>query len=42
VEVQPDPKTASSDGGQTLDFAAFGRMMEVCRRVAAAVHRSIG
>jgi len=42
VEVHPDPKCASSDGAQTLDFAAFGRMMDVCRRVAEAVGRTIG
>ena len=42
VEVHPDPKSASSDGGQTLDFAAFGLLMQVCRRVAAAVEREIG
>jgi len=41
VEVHPDPKSASSDGGQTLDFAAFERMMHVCRRVAAAVDRTV-
>ncbi|NDC54210.1 MAG: 3-deoxy-7-phosphoheptulonate synthase [Planctomycetia bacterium] len=42
VEVHPDPKCASSDGAQTLDFAAFGRMMDVCRRVAQAIGRSLG
>jgi len=42
VEVHPDPKCASSDGAQTLDFTAFGRMMDVCRRVAEAVGRTIG
>ena len=42
VEVHPDPKCASSDGAQTLDFAAFGRMMDVCRRVAEAVGRTLG
>jgi len=42
VEVHPDPKCASSDGAQTLDFTAFGRMMDVCRRVAEAVGRSLG
>jgi len=42
VEVHPDPKCASSDGAQTLDFAAFGRMMTACRRVAEAVGRSLG
>ena len=41
VEVHPDPKSAASDGGQTLDFAAFERMMRACRRVAEAVGRRI-
>jgi 3-deoxy-7-phosphoheptulonate synthase len=42
VEVHPDPKSASSDAGQTLDFATFARLMQTCRRVAAAVEREIG
>lgn len=42
VEVHPDPAKAASDGAQTLDVPAFRRMMEVCRRVAAAVGREIG
>ncbi len=42
IEVHPDPKCASSDGAQTLDFAAFERMMQVCRRVAEAVGRTLG
>jgi 3-deoxy-7-phosphoheptulonate synthase len=42
VEVHPDPKSASSDGGQTLDVPAFERMMEICRRIAAAIGREIG
>jgi 3-deoxy-7-phosphoheptulonate synthase len=42
IEVHPDPKCASSDGAQTLDFAAFGRMMDICRRVAVAIGRSLG
>jgi 3-deoxy-7-phosphoheptulonate synthase len=41
VEVHPDPKCAASDGGQTLDFAAFSRMMTVCRKVAEAVGRRL-
>jgi len=41
VEVHPDPKCATSDAAQTLDFKAFGQMMDVCRRVAAAVGRTI-
>jgi 3-deoxy-7-phosphoheptulonate synthase len=42
VEVHPDPKAASSDAAQTIDMPAFGRMMEVCRRVASALGREIG
>jgi len=41
VEVHPDPKSASSDGGQTLDFASFERLMQVCRRVATAIDRTV-
>jgi len=41
IEVHPDPKCASSDGAQTLDFTAFEQMMQVCRRVAAAVDRDL-
>jgi 3-deoxy-7-phosphoheptulonate synthase len=42
VEVHPDPKAATSDAAQTIDLAAFARMMDVCRRVAAALGREIG
>jgi 3-deoxy-7-phosphoheptulonate synthase len=42
IEVHPDPKSATSDGGQTLDFRAFERTMQVCRRVAEAVDRKLG
>jgi 3-deoxy-7-phosphoheptulonate synthase len=42
IEVHPDPKCASSDGAQTLDFAAFERTMQICRRVAEAVGRTLG
>ena len=41
IEVHPDPKCASSDGAQTLDFEAFEHMMQVCRRVATAVDRDL-
>ncbi len=41
IEVHPDPKCASSDGAQTLDFAAFERTMQICRRVAEAVGRTL-
>ena len=42
VEVYPDPKAACSDAAQTLDLPAFARMMDVCRRIAAALRREIG
>jgi 3-deoxy-7-phosphoheptulonate synthase len=42
IEVHPDPQSATSDGGQTLDFPAFERTMQVCRRVAAALDRTLG
>jgi 3-deoxy-7-phosphoheptulonate synthase len=42
VEVHPDPKCAASDAAQTLDIPAFQRMMDVCRRVATAVGRTLG
>jgi 3-deoxy-7-phosphoheptulonate synthase len=41
IEVHPDPKCATSDAAQTIDLPAFARMMEVCRRVAAAVGRTM-
>ncbi len=41
VEVHPEPARAASDGGQTLDFAAFERMMATCRKVAAAVGKTM-
>lgn len=42
VEVHPDPEKASSDGYQSLNFPQFERMMEKCRRVAAAIDKTIG
>jgi 3-deoxy-7-phosphoheptulonate synthase len=42
IEVHPDPANAASDGGQTLDFAAFEQTMATCRRVAEAVGRQLG
>jgi 3-deoxy-7-phosphoheptulonate synthase len=41
VEVHPEPARAASDGGQTLDFAAFERMMTICRKVAVAVGKTM-
>ena len=41
TDREPDPKLAASDGGQTLDLPAFGQLMSVCRRIAAALDRSL-
>src|SRR5262249_32472128 len=41
VEVHPDPGKAMSDGAQSLDFAAFRRMMEQLRRVAPVLGREM-
>jgi len=41
VEVHPDPETALSDGYQSLNFAQFEALMELCRRVAEALGRQI-
>lgn len=41
VEVHPDPKSAWSDGAQSLTPAQFSSMMEELRRVANAVGRTI-
>ena len=42
VEVHPEPEKAMSDGYQSLDFGQFEKMMDRCRRVAAAVDKSLG
>ena len=41
IEVHDDPEHALSDGAQTITPAAFGTLMEQCRRVAEAVDRSL-
>jgi 3-deoxy-7-phosphoheptulonate synthase len=41
VEVHPEPEKAWSDGYQTLTPAAFRQLMSDCRRVAAAVDRTM-
>ena len=41
VEVHPDPKTATSDGQQTQNFAQFGAMMKDLKAVAKAIGRKI-
>ncbi|AMV36424.1 3-deoxy-7-phosphoheptulonate synthase [Planctomyces sp. SH-PL62] len=41
IEVHEDPKRAASDGSQTITPAAFGQLMDQCRRVAEAVDRTM-
>ncbi len=41
LEVHPDPSQAVSDGAQTLTPAAFEATMATCRKVAAALGRTM-
>jgi len=41
VEVHPNPENAWSDGYQTINFAAFEKMMTDCCRVAEAIGRTM-
>ena len=41
LEVHDDPEHAVSDGAQSITPAAFGQLMEHCRRIAAAVDRTL-
>ncbi|ASV74813.1 2-keto-3-deoxy-D-arabino-heptulosonate-7-phosphate synthase I beta [Thermogutta terrifontis] len=42
IEVHPRPETALSDGFQSLTFEQFEATMELCRKVAEALGRSLG
>ncbi|MDB5351324.1 MAG: aroF 2 [Planctomycetota bacterium] len=41
IEIHPDPDHAMSDGAQSLDFAAFDRLLEDLRRLAEPLGRTI-
>jgi 3-deoxy-7-phosphoheptulonate synthase len=41
IEIHPRPEKALSDGAQSLDFAAFKKLLESLRRLAAALGRTI-
>jgi len=41
IEVHPDPDHAQSDGAQTLDFAAFDRLLESLRKLAEPLEKTI-
>ncbi|MDZ4819554.1 MAG: 3-deoxy-7-phosphoheptulonate synthase [Planctomycetota bacterium] len=42
VEMHPDPVNAKSDGYQSMNFAQFQGMMELCGKVATAVGKTLG
>jgi 3-deoxy-7-phosphoheptulonate synthase len=41
IEIHPNPDKAMSDGAQTLDFAAFDRLLEGLRHLAEPLGRVI-
>jgi 3-deoxy-7-phosphoheptulonate synthase len=41
LEVHDDPEHAVSDGAQSITPAAFRQLMDQCRRIAAAVDRTL-
>ncbi len=41
LEIHPDPENALSDGYQTLNFDEFNATMATCRKIAAALGRSM-
>ncbi len=41
IEIHPEPDRALSDGAQSLDFAAFERLLESLKRVAETVGRTV-
>jgi 3-deoxy-7-phosphoheptulonate synthase len=41
IEVHPDPDHAASDGAQSLDFAAFKKLLEALRRLAEPLGKTV-
>jgi 3-deoxy-7-phosphoheptulonate synthase len=41
IEVHPKPDQAVSDGAQSLDFAAFDKLLQSLRRLAEPLERTI-
>src|SRR5207245_43134 len=41
LEVHPDPDHAASDGAQSLDFAAFKKLLESLRRLAEPLGKKV-
>ena len=41
IEVHPDPDHAQSDGAQTLDFAAFKKLLDALKRLAEPLGKTV-
>jgi 3-deoxy-7-phosphoheptulonate synthase len=41
LEIHPDPDRAQSDGAQSLDFAAFEKLLEALKRLAEPLGKTI-
>jgi len=41
IEVHPDPDRAASDGAQTLDFAAFQKLLDSLKRLAEPLGKRV-
>jgi 3-deoxy-7-phosphoheptulonate synthase len=41
IEVHPEPDRAASDGAQTIDFAAFGKLMKSLKTMAPLFDRAM-
>jgi 3-deoxy-7-phosphoheptulonate synthase len=41
IEVHPDPDHAASDGAQTLDFAAFRKLLDALKRLAEPLGKTV-
>ena len=41
IEVHPDPDHAASDGAQTLDFAAFKKLLDSLKRLAEPLGKTV-
>jgi len=42
IEVHPDPKSALSDGAQTLRFDTFTQLMKEIKPIVQAIGRELG
>jgi 3-deoxy-7-phosphoheptulonate synthase len=42
IEIHPEPDRAMSDGAQSLDFAAFSKLIERLKLIAAPLGTKLG